>query len=127
MKGEVMRKLGLLVLLTLIGCTANQQEQVANPCSNGTPAEKGFVCVDAALTPAPNPVHQNHGGWVNAFMTNGDEIVIASEVFEHTGHHGSHAWGQIRKDAAFGPHKYTILDVRTGKPNDPEVMIDPSQ
>lgn len=119
----------LLAAMILVGChgTTYYQQRVENPCS-ATPPGKGFVCVGANLTPAPDPVHQSRGNWVHAFMANGNEIVIASEIFENAGHRGSHAWGRIKSEAVVGKrYKYTILNVTTGRANDPDVMIDPVQ
>jgi hypothetical protein len=124
-----MRKSVLFLALIFAGChgTSYNQKQVVSPCSGGPPSQ-GFACIGPDLVPTQNPIHGVREKFVHAFFTSGsDELVIASEIFEHTGHQGGHAWGQVKKDAVVGKrYKYTILDVTTGKVNDPEVMIDPS-
>jgi hypothetical protein len=116
------------LLLIVAGCASYTQQQVTNPCSVAPPSQ-GFACVDADLEASPDPVHVVGGKFLHVFFKSGShELAIASEVFEHTGHEGGHAWAQVKNDAIVGKqYKYTILDVTTGKVKDPEVMIDPAQ
>jgi len=83
-----------------------------------------IVCIDSSLNASPNPVHVKRGQWLHFFMASG-ELNIEGDFFENQGHDGGQAWGRVKKDASYGEHKYTVVNMTTGKRNDPEVMIDP--
>ena len=124
-----MRKVLFLLALVLAGCRHGDsyyEKAIQNPCDVGPVPSRGFACIDAGLNPKPDPVHQQATKWIHFFLAGGDELQVTSDILEHTGHQGGHAWGQVKASAV--PHqryKYNILDVTTGKHNDPEVMIDP--
>ena len=53
------------------------------------------------------------------------ELNIEADFLEDQGHEGGQVWGRVRKDAKFGPHKYTVVNLTTGRRNDPTGMVDP--
>jgi hypothetical protein len=114
-----------LAVLILAACRHGayyEQSHVPQQC--GQPR---VVCIDPGmLTPSPDPIHMQHGTWGHFFLVSGgDELKIESDVLEDNEHKGGHAWGLVRKDAAAGPHKYSIIDVTSGRRNDPTIIIDP--
>lgn len=127
-----MRRAILLTVLVFTGfhCASYRQGNVANSCpGNGTPGDAPIVCIDANLQPTPEPVHVKRGHWVHFFFATGsDELQIRDidGALDAMSHEHGHAWGRARMDAVVGKdYKYTIVDLTTGKHNDPEVMIDP--
>ena len=121
-----MRRTILLSVVLLVGCSDYFQKQVANPCPGGGGGNVPIACIDASLHATPNPVHAKRGQWVHFFFTRGtDDLDIQLDVLENKNHDHGHAWGKVRGDASFGSHKYTVVDLTTGKTYDPEVMIDP--
>jgi hypothetical protein len=124
-----MRRTILLTVLILMGChgTSYYQKQVASTCPGTPGGDPPLVCVDPiTLQPTPEPVHVSRGHWVHFFLNSGsDDLEIDSDVLENKGHDHGHAWGRAKQDATLGGHKYSIVDVTTGKRNDPTIMIDP--
>ena len=127
-----MRRTVLLAVLVLGGfhCASFRQKYVSNSCpGNGTPGSAPIVCISATLQPNPEPVHVKRGHWVHFFFDNGTDdlqIIAVEGGLDALSHEHGHAWGRARLDAEVGRrYKYTIIDLTTGKHNDPEVMIDP--
>jgi hypothetical protein len=116
-----MRRTILLAVLILVGCSY-YHKQTLNTCPGGSAP---IVCIDSSLNATPDPVHVKRGQWLHFFLANRDELDIQGDFLVNQGHDQEQAWGRVRKDAEFGRHKYTIINVTTGKRNDPEVMIDP--
>jgi hypothetical protein len=120
-----MRKAILVVALIslLVSCRHWCYDHYYGPSDCPQP---GIVSIDASLYPSPEPVHLIRGQWVHFFFVNGnDELNIESDVLENQDHRGGHVWGRVRSDAAFGKHKYSIVNVTTRRRNDPTVIIDP--
>jgi len=116
-----MRRVFLACLLLILGgCCSLYHPYVNNGCGNNNSAAP-IVCISANGTANPNPVHVKRGQWLHFFAPS--DVTIEEDFLESQGHDGSQAWGRVRKDAAYGEHKYTI--VLGDKRYDPEVMIDP--
>jgi hypothetical protein len=115
-----------LAVLILAACRHGAyyvQSQVPRDC-----AQPSTACIDpASLTPSPDPVHAKPAMWVHFFFVNGsDDLKIESDVLVNTDHAGGHAWGQVRLDAVpYSKHKYSIINVTSGRRNDPTIIIDP--
>ena len=84
------------------------------------------VVIDSGLNAHPDPVHLHRGQSVNFILLSGN-LDIEDDFLERKGHDGGQSWGQVKKDAKYGEHKYTVVNLTTGKRNDPEVMVDPIQ
>ena len=110
----------LLAVLILVGC---KTYYAPNNCPGANAAP--VVCIDSSLHAWPDPVHLQRGQWVHFVLAGSDELDIEIDVLENKGHDGPQAWGRVKKDAALGRHKYSVVNVTTRKRNDPEVMIDP--
>lgn len=82
------------------------------------------VVIDSGLNAHPNPVHLHRGQFINFILLSGN-LDIEDDFLETKGHDGGQAWGRVKKDARYGEHKYTVVNLTTGKKNDPEVMVDP--
>jgi hypothetical protein len=106
----------LPLLLVLGGCKY--------VCSCPVQTVPSVVTIDSALNAHPDPVHVRRGQWVHFFIQSG-ELNIEADFLEDQGHEGGQAWGRVRNDAKFGPHKYTVVNLTTGKRNDPTGMVDP--
>ena len=113
-----MRRTILLSVLVLAGCT--YYHRMSTCPGSAAP----IVCIDSSLNASPNPVHVKRGQFLHFFMASG-ELNIEGDFLDNQGHDGGQAWGRVKKDAAYGEHKYTVVNMTTGKRNDPEVMIDP--
>jgi hypothetical protein len=114
-----------LAVLILAACRHGafyEQSRVPRQC--GQPR---VVCIDpATLAPSPDPIHLGYGTWGQFFFVSGsDELKIEADVLENKDHQGGHAWGYVRKDAKPGRYKYSIINVTTGRRNDPTIIIDP--
>ena len=109
--------LGLLpVLLVLGGCKYT--------CRCSVETVPSVVTIDSGLNAHPDPVYVRRGQWVHFFLQSG-ELNIEADFLEEQGHDGGQAWGRVRKDAKIGPHKYTVINLTTGRRNDPTGMVEP--
>ena len=115
---------GLLLLpFVFSGCSS----MCPSPCTGMTDtAAKApvTVLIDSGLNAHPNPTHVHRGQPVNFVLLSGN-LDIEDDFLEAKGHDGGQAWGHVKRDAKLGEHKYTVVNLTTGKKNDPEVMIDP--
>jgi hypothetical protein len=115
-----------LAVLILAACRHGayyEQSRVPRDC-----AQSGTACVDpTSLMPSPDPLHLKVGQWGQFFFGNGtNELKVESDVLVNSDHLGAHAWGQVRRDAVPGSkHKYSIIDLTSGRRNDPTIIIDP--
>jgi hypothetical protein len=112
-----------MVFLVLSGCShfcRNTCPQVTAEAVH-TPV---VVMIDSGLNAHPDPVHLHPGQFVTFMLLSGN-LDIEDDFLEGKGHDGGQAWGQVKKDAKYGEHKYTVVNLTTGRKNDPEVMIDP--
>lgn len=118
-----MRRITLVLALVLVGCSTYPR---ASNCPGSTNAPP-IVCIDQSLKATPDPVHLHRGQWVHFFFSGSGDIDIEGDFLDNHGHDGQQAWGRVKKDSAYGRHKYTVVNLTTGKRNDPDVMIDPVQ
>jgi hypothetical protein len=116
----MMRKVLLPIVLLFLGSCCSMTQPGGCPPNVGAPT----VCVDGQLNAHPNPIHAKRGQWIHFFHASA-ELDVDGDVFETKGHDGGQAWARVRKDAAYGSHKYSIINLTTREVNDPQVMIDP--
>lgn len=114
---------GLLLAFVFSGCShfcRSTCPEAGNAVVN-TPVT---ILIDSSLNAHPNPAHVHRGQAVNFVLLSGN-LDIEDDFLEEKGRDGGQAWGRVKKDAKYGEHKYTVVNLTTGRKNDPEVMIDP--
>lgn len=129
------RAILVLAAVSLVSCAHYYPaESVANPCVGGGTGDPDpnhpIVCINSStLIANPDPVTVKRGAWVHFFI-DGDigelDCEFTSDTpLRHKGHEGAHYWGQAKKVSKKFEGKYTIHERRSGKKNDPTIIIEP--
>ena len=139
----------LAAVLTVLGCQP-QSNYVApipqpNPCAGGHghqgPNPPVLVCIDYATfdgstyEPDPNPAQANHSVkmdfWFYNYGTASPNLWIEftrDTPVEHESSSGIHCSAVVKNNVQAHAHiqrKYSIIDTKSGRRRDPEVIIEP--